>query len=312
MLAVAPPEGDPTSGPNIRAPLLPEERDLWLEGRAPDPAGWSAADRTLFDLFARELGTVIRDAGRFASATSQVERLDRINRLQQDFLQAITHNLRSPLTRILMASDDIRTFPVPGSTTVSRAESIHADAERLSRLVGQLLTLSRLDAGAYEPTADPLDVALLARRVWDAFATDRPFEIVDASSGALAVGDHSAVEQVLWILLDNAVTYAPTGPVRVIIEARPAESQGRDPAGIEVIVRVADDGPGVAVADRSRIFGRFERGSSVGGREGTGLGLDVARGLLRAMGGRVWLEPGDGPGATFAFALPAEVASEPV
>jgi signal transduction histidine kinase len=127
----------------------------------------------------------------------------------------------------------------------------------------------------------------------------------------LAVGDPAAVEQVLWILLDNAVTYAPAGPVRVIIEARAAESLGRDTAGMEIVVRVADEGPGVAAADRSRIFGRFERGSSVDGREGTGLGLDVARGLLRTMGGRVWLEPGDGPGATFAFALPAELVSGP-
>jgi len=120
------------------------------------------------------------------------------------------------------------------------------------------------------------------------------------------------VEQVLWILLDNAVTYAPAGPVRVIIEARAAEHPGRDTTGMELVVCVADEGPGVVVADRSRIFGRFERGSTAGAREGTGLGLYVARGLLRAMGGRVWLEPGDGPGATFAFALPAELVSGPV
>ena len=312
VVAVAPPEAAPTPGPNIHASHLPEGSDLWLEGRAADPAAWSAADRTLFDLFARELGTAIRDAGMFASATSRVERLDRVNRLQQDFLQAIGHNLRSPLTRILMASDDLRTLPEPGSVTLTRGESIHADAERLSRLVGQLLTLSRLDAGAYEPTADPLDVAPVARHVWDVLATDRPFEIVDASSRAFAVADRSAVEQVLWILLDNAVTYAPAGRVRVTIETRAAEARGAATTGIEVVVRVADEGPGVAPADRSRIFGRFERGSSAGGREGTGLGLHVARGLLRAMGGRVWLEPGDGPCATFAFALPAELASGPV
>lgn len=69
---------------------------------------------------------------------------------------------------------------------------------------------------------------------------------------------------------------------------------------------------GVAAADRSRIFGRFQRGSTAGAREGTGLGLDLAQGLLRAMGGRVRLEPGDGPGATFAFTLPAELVCGPV
>ena len=125
------------------------------------------------------------------------------------------------------------------------------------------------------------------------------------------MGDRSAVEQVLWILLDNAVTYAPAGPVRVTIEVRAAEHHGRDTTGTELVVRVADEGPGVAASDRSRIFGRFQRGSNASAREGTGLGLDVARKLLRAMGGRVWLEPGDGAGATFAFTLPAELASGP-
>lgn len=312
VLAAAPPDAIPTPEPNVHASLLLEGGDLRLEGRAADPAGWSAADRTLFELYAREFGVAIRDAGLFASATRRAERLGRINRLQQDFLQAIGHNLRSPLTRILLASDDLRTYPEPGSMTQTRAESIHADAERLSRVVGQLLTLSRLDAGAYEPTADPLEVPPLARRAWEALATGRPFEIVDRSSGALAVGDRSAVEQVLWILLDNAVTYAPAGPVRVIIEARAAEHHGRNATGTELVVRVADEGPGVAAADRSRIFGRFQRGSTAGAREGTGLGLDLAQGLLRAMGGRVWLEPGDGPGATFAFTLPAELVSGPV
>ena len=312
VVAVAPPDATLTPGPNVHASLALQGSDLRLEGRAADPAGWSAADRTLFELYARELGKVIRDAGVFASATRRAERLGRINRLQQDFLQAIGHNLRSPLTRILMASDDLRRYPEPSAMTRTWAESIHADADRLSRLVGQLLTLSRLDAGAYEPIAEPLDMASLARRAWDALATGRPFTIVDGSSGALAVGDQSAVEQVLWILLDNAVTHAPAGPVRVIIEARAAEHPGRDTTGTELVVRVADEGPGVALADRSRIFGRFERGSSAGTSEGTGLGLYVARALLRAMGGRVWLETGDGPGATFAFALPAELVDGPV
>ena len=65
----------------------------------------------LFDLYARDLGVAIRDAGLFASAARRVDRLDRVNRLQQDFLHAIGHNLRSPLTRILMVSDDLRTYP---------------------------------------------------------------------------------------------------------------------------------------------------------------------------------------------------------
>ncbi|MBI3748581.1 MAG: HAMP domain-containing protein [Chloroflexi bacterium] len=311
VVAASPPVAIPTPEPNILASLLPGSANLRLEGRAADPASWSASDRMLFDLFVRDLGVVIRDAGLYAGAARRADRLGRINRLQQDFLQAIGHNLRSPLTRILMASDDLRTYPETASSTRARAESIHADAARLSRIVGQLLTLSRLDAGAYEPAAELLELAPLARRSWDALASDRPFSIVDHSSGAFAVGDRAAVEQVLWILLDNAVTYAPNGPVRVTIETREAARDGSKATGTELVLRVADQGPGVPAAERTRIFGRFQRGSTAEGREVTGLGLDVARGLLSAMGGRLWLETTDRPGATFAFALPAEPISGP-
>ena len=311
VIAASPPGSIPAPDANIHASMLPGSADLRLDGRAADPASWSASDRMLFDLYARDLGVVIRDAGLFAGAARRADRLGRINRLQQDFLQAIGHNLRSPLTRILMASDDLRTYPETATSTRTRADAIHADAARLSRIVAQLLTLSRLDAGAYEPAAELLELAPLVRRSWDGLASDRRFDVVDHSSGALAVGDRSAVEQVLWILLDNAVTYAPTGPIQVTIDIRTAARDGRNATGTELVVRVSDEGPGVASADRSRIFDRFQRGSTSEGREGTGLGLDVARGLLGAMGGRLWLDSGDGPGATFAFALPAELVSGP-
>ncbi len=308
----AAPDGSSTREPNVHAPLPPLGSGLRLEGRVTDPATWSAADRALFELYARELGVALRNAGLFASAARRVDRLDRVNRMQQDFLHAIGHNLRTPLTRILMVSDEMQTFAEAESSIRAQAGAIHTDAERLSRLVGQLLTLSRLDAGAFAPSAEVLDVVTVARRAWEALASDRPFEIVDRSSGALAIGDRSAVEQVLWMLLDNAVTYAPDGPVRVVIERRGMEQRHGDATGTELVVRVIDRGPGVVPADRSRIFGRFERGSNAAASEGTGLGLDLARGLLRAMGGQLWLEAQDGPGASFAFSLPAELVNGPV
>lgn len=312
VMVVAPSDTPLTLEPNVHAPLPPHGSGLRLEALVGDPASWSAADHALFELYARELGVGLRNAGLFASAARRVERLDRVNRLQLDFLHAIGHNLRSPLTRILMVSDDLRTFPQSDTTTRAQAGAIHADADRLSRTVGQLLTLSRLDAGAFAPTAEVLEIVPVVRRAWDALASDRLLDIVDQSSGALAVGDRSAIEQVLWILLDNAITYAPSGPVRVVIETRPAGSTGREATGTELVVRVIDQGPGVPPADRSRIFGRFQRGTNALAIEGTGLGLDLARGLVRAMGGQVWLETTETPGATFAFSLPAELVNGPV
>jgi signal transduction histidine kinase len=111
------------------------------------------------------------------------------------------------------------------------------------------------------------------------------------------------VDQVLWALLDNAVRYGGRTPI--------ATGVAVDVAADQIAITIRDGGPGVADVDRERLFARFTRGTGRPGDEGSGLGLYVARGLCRAMGGELALEPADGlPGALFTIRLPAEEPGE--
>lgn len=274
-----------------------------LEGAAASVADWSVADRALFGLFAREAGVALRSAGLHEEASRRAERLGRANELQREFVRGLGHNLQAPLTRIRIASQHL--VAASGATdpeTRRHAEAINADAERLTRVVRELLTSTRLDAGIFVPEQEPFALAALVRRAWHALGSDRALDLVDESAGWLAMGDREAVEQVAWILLDNAIRYAPSGPVHVSI----------NPQGDRALrVRVRDEGPGVPRAERGLIFRRFQRGSTARGHDGTGLGLDVARRLVRAMGGQLRYEEAPEGGATFTFTLPAEPAKGP-
>ena len=169
-------------------------------------------------------------------------------------------------------------------------------------MVRQLLTVTRLESGAMRPTAEVLSLGSRARKAWEALAVeDVPFELDDQSEGWLAVGDADQLDQVLWALLDNAVKYGARRPIVVEVVL----SNGR------LRLTIADHGPGIAEADRGRLFGRFERGSTQNAEDGSGLGLYVARELCRAMGGDLVLEPtAPDRGAAFSVWLPAEVPSE--
>ncbi len=273
-----------------------------LEGAGTSVGSWTVADRALFGLFAREAGVALRSAGLHEEASRRVERLGRAHELQREFVRGLGHNLQAPLARILMSSEDLAAASSPDDDRRRHAEAINADADRLTRVVRELLTATRLDAGVFVPQAEPFALAPAVRRAWHALSSDRRLDLVDRSAGWLAVGDRDAVEQVAWILLDNAIRYAPSGPVHVSI----APEGDR-----ELLVRVRDEGPGVPRSERALVFRRFQRGSTARGHDGTGLGLDVSRRLVRAMGGQLRYEEAPEGGATFAFTLPAERASAP-
>ncbi len=173
-------------------------------------------------------------------------------------------------------------------------ESIRLQAARLDRLVGNLLDLSRLEAGAAAPEAEvwPLD-GLVARALEAIGPVGDAVEVVLPPEPPAVRVDGAQLERVLVNLLENALKASPS------VEVAVGETNG------EVVVRVADRGPGVSADERELIFEPFTRGSGVNGARGAGLGLAIARGFLDVNGGRLWLESDTGRGATFAFALPA-------
>ena len=271
-----------------------------LLGWLPATRKWTRPDQELFELYASQAAVAIRNAELFARVEAQNAQLRELDAAKDEFLRGVSHNLQSPLTSIRAYAELLG-----GERPDRRLEIIAEQAERLSRMVRQLLTVSRLESGAIRPQGEVVNLGARVRRAWEALAVaDVDFEVDDRSAGWLAVGDPDQLDQVLWALLDNAVKYGGRTPVTVAIAAN--ESDGR------LRLTISDSGPGVVEGDRQRLFMRFGRGSAAADDGGSGLGLYVSRELCRAMGGELMLEPAEEgrSGAAFTVVLPAEAAHE--
>ena len=288
----------------IRAELRAGEDRLGLiTGRLPATRSWAPADQDLLELYGVVVGVALRNADLFARVEEQNRALRAADETKDDFLRGVSHNLQTPLARIRAYADGL--YEESGDP---RARVVAEQSERLSRMVRQLLTVTRVDAGTLRPRLEVLALAPRVRRAWEALGADEvELDLDDRSDGWLAIADGGQVDQVVWALLDNAVKYGAGAPVAVTIV--PGE------AG-ELRMTIADGGPGIGADDRARLFGRFERGTggagtAGSGSEGSGLGLYVSRALCRSMGGDLVLEPAEpGRGAAFTIVLPAEVAEE--
>jgi two-component system sensor histidine kinase VicK len=270
-----------------------------LLGRLPPLRPWARADQDLLELFASEIAVAIRNAELYERVEAQNAQLLELDAAKDDFLRGVSHNLQTPLTSIRAHADQLgRDRPD------RRLEVIEEQADRLSRMVRQLLTVTRLESGALKPRVEVVNLAARTRRAWEALgADDVPFELDDTADGWLAIADADQLDQVVWALLDNAVKYGRRTPVTAAIVP--------DPAGNRLRLTIADHGIGVADEDRERLFGRFVRGNETTPDEGSGLGLFVSRELCRAMDGDLVLEPADASrGAAFSVYLPAELAQE--
>ncbi len=275
-----------------------------LAGHASATARWKPADQDLLELFAASVAVTLRDAELLARVEEQNARLVALDAEKDDFLRGISHNLQTPLARIRAYADQLTADHAEAGTVDRRPGVIAEQSERLSRMVRQLLTVSRLDAGVIRPVAEVFALGPRVRRAWEALgAAAVSFELVDEAGGWLTVADPDQVDQVLWALLDNAVKYGAGAGVRVRVAV--------DDAAGRVAVTVADGGPGVSEADREGLFARYSRGGRSEDRDGTGLGLYVGRALARANAGDLVLEPSTpGSGATFTLVLPAEAPTE--
>jgi len=271
-----------------------------LIGRLPATRRWEPADQDLLELFASEMAAAIRTARLFARVESQNRQLLELDAAKDDFLRGVSHNLQTPLTSIRAYAEQLN-----DATPDRRLGIISEQSERLSRMVRQLLTVTRLESGALKPRSEVLSIGTRARKAWEALGVDDvDFDLDDQAGGWLAVADPDQLDQVLWALLDNAVKYGGGTPVRAVVSS--------DEAGRRVRLTISDGGPGVSDADRDRLFTRFERGGDAAPDGGSGLGLYVSRELCRAMGGDLVLEPASpgGGGAAFTISFPGESADE--
>jgi two-component system sensor histidine kinase KdpD len=266
-----------------------------------DSANWVAlAVYIAVAVVVSELATRSR---RLAREVVEAETLRQSDAVKTAVLRAVSHDLRSPLTAIRAASEglDNPAFELSPEERHGLFETIRIEVGRLGRLVDNLLDLSRLEAGPAVRRPELWTIDTLLARALEQLGPDADrVVVVPAPDLAPIRVDAAHVERVLVNLLENALKFSsPTDPVEVSAVAEP----GR------IVVRVRDRGPGIAEADRERIFDAFERGDGVA--RGSGLGLAIARGFAEANGGRVWVEPSapSTGGSTFVLALPAVVES---
>jgi two-component system sensor histidine kinase KdpD len=234
---------------------------------------------------------------RLVAEAVQTEGLRRSEAIKTAVLRAVSHDLRSPVTAMVAAGAAVR---APELTLAERDELgslVVQQGARLSRLIDDLLDLSRLEAGATAPRPDECSVEELVDAALASQPAEAPFEVrIDADVRSMRA-DFGQVERALANLLENARRFSGGEPV--VIRARKI--------GGWVTIRVVDRGPGIAAAEMERIFEPFYRGADGTGAShtGSGLGLAIAKGFVEANDGRIWVESTPGHGATFALSLPA-------
>lgn len=290
-------------------PLVDSRGRAWWECLDPyrGLATRSGHPETLLRLGRRELlvtARFVRAGGRGTPVTSVVVALrgsaarDRLDRDRADLVATVAHELRSPLTSVkgftatLLAKWDRFT----DAQRRLMLETVEADADRVTRLLTELLDIARIDSGRLEIRRQLVDVpAAVSRQVAGLVAGGEPpdrFTVTVEPPLAETWADADKLDQVLANLLDNAVRHG-AGTVTVGVRAEP------DGRGTEITV--TDQGEGIPPDQARRVFTRFWRG---GARGGTGLGLYIVRGLVQAHGGTVTLGPAPGGGALFRVVLP--------
>ena len=275
--------------------LLTLERNLGVEGERSNPQS------TFFWTFVDQATSMIERA-RLRQEGLQVEVLQRTDALRAALLSSNSHDLRTPLASIKASASSLLQDDVQWSDDERRsfALAIEHEADRLNRLVANLLDMSRIEGGALKPEKEwyPIDElihdvlghmqpVLLDREV----QTDIPDDLPPVQL------DYLEIEQVLTNLIENAVHYTPSDS-SIDVSVHTEEDQ--------LVISVADRGPGIPPSDLEHVFDKFYR---VSGRTserptGSGLGLAVSRGLIEAHGGRIWVENREGGGAVFRFTLP--------
>jgi two-component system phosphate regulon sensor histidine kinase PhoR len=239
---------------------------------------------------------------------TEVRRLERVRR---DFVANVSHELRTPVS-VIQANAETLIDGALRDTAHAHGfiDAIHRNAERLGRLIADVLELSRIEAGVAHLTLGPVMVKAAMTAAVDALAEQvgaRGITIsVEADDGIALRADPAALGQILGNLLDNAVKYATEGG-RVCVRAS-VDEESEDTVRIEV----EDDGPGIDRHHRKRVFERFYRVDAGRSRQlgGTGLGLSIVKHLVEAMSGRVGVEPASNRGSIFWVELPRDVPSQ--
>ncbi len=294
------------STPSARARFMPLSTASGAIGvLAVQPYAWgsslSVEQRQFLETFASQAALAIERAF-LAERAGEAEVLQAAERLQTALLNSISHDLRTPLVSIVGALSSLQEDGEeldPGYRR-SLVDNAREEAERLNRLVGNLLDMTRIEAGALKVACEPCDVQDLVGAAIEHLRerlADRPVVLDIPSNLPLVPMDFVLMEQVLVNLLENALKYSPPGlPIDVRAWV----------AGVEARVDVADRATQIPAGDLGRVFDKFYRVEDRKKVGGTGLGLSICKGIVEAHGGHIWAEHRPEGGNVFRIALPLD------
>jgi signal transduction histidine kinase len=234
-----------------------------------------------------------------------LNRLREFDRLKDEFIAIVSHELRTPLTSVYGAAMTLEQHTLDEGRQRALLEIISTEAARLSRLLDDILWVSRLDSGRARPYITHVEPLPLMEDVVDATRTHLPtglsLDLLHDAAPPDVAADPDKLRQVLVNLIENAVKYSHEGRIEVRLD----RVDGR------VRFSVTDEGPGIPLTQQERIFEKFYRldPNMTQGVGGTGLGLYICRELVDAMQGEIWVESVPGSGSTFSFELPVAQSS---
>ena len=261
--------------------------------------------------YSRELETKSRE---LEAATADLreanERLRELDRMKDDFISTVTHELRTPLTSIRALSEMLHDDPEMELADRTRFVGIIvSEAERLTRLINQILDMAKLESGRAEWTSGAVDIGEVARDAMVSLGQlfrekGVALEGDIPPQGPVVQADRDRLTQVMINLLSNAVKFVPGETGRVHVRVASNDS--------EVRVEVVDNGPGLTAEECTVIFEKFRQGGNTmtDKPQGTGLGLPISRQIVEYFGGNLWVESRPGAGAKFIFTVPFPVSEK--
>jgi two-component system sensor histidine kinase KdpD len=287
-------------------------RPLAAAGVALGAAAWRPAaerrleadQKTLLDILA-DTGAAAVGRARLSQAKADAEARAKTEDLRNALLSSISHDLRTPLSAILASATSLQSFgdQFDSATRKDLANTIQEEAERLNAFVANLLSMTKLEAGALTVEPTPFSLREVVDRIVrrQEIGETRSVAVNIAPDDLEAVGDVVLFEQALWNVIENALRHTPPEV--------PVEVAGVR-VGDEVLISVMDEGPGVSPAELVMLFVKFYRTTSAEKIRGTGLGLSITKGLIEGMGGRVAAHNQEPPktGLIVTLVLPAEEA----